>query len=181
MKTFGALLYESFLRVNGWLLGGAALVLSITVFIVSPATKVAVGWLIAALATCIVIVVVVVDAASTAWRMSQRGLPKVRRTLDPPKIYVGVIRILIVDPSDLFSVETLISLYVKDDEYERLLGLGRVLTVQSNGILQIGITSLVDADEAIQTKLNGNDAGFLKALLVKPSFPSYLLQEKSDA
>lgn len=177
MKSFSEHIYDSFTRINGWLTGGIALALSITVFFFGPETKVVVGWLVATIAISLFLLAVLVDAAYAGWRASRRGLPEVRKTLEPPLIYTGISRILIVDPSDLFGVDALVSVYVKEDEYERLIGIGRVLTVQTNGYLQIGISSITESSPEIITKLNTNDASFLKKLLVKPSVPSYLLQE----
>jgi hypothetical protein len=178
MKTFSRHLYDSFLRVNGWVLGGLALIFSIAVFFFRPEDKVAVGWLIATIAAALVMLAITVDAAHCGWRASRRGLPDVRKTLDPPATYRGIERILIVDPSDLFAVDAVVSVYAKEDEYERLIGIGRVLTIQTNGYLQIGISTLTESSAAITKKLSGNDASFLKTLIVKPSVPSYLLQEK---
>lgn len=178
MKSFGGLIYKSFLRINGWLFGGLALAISIAVFFVSPETKILVGWLVTAVAFSLVLIAILFDASRISWKASQRGLPEVRKTLEPPEIYQGIERILIVDPSELFGVDVLVSIYAKEEEYERLIGIGRVLTVQTNGYLQVGISTFTESSADIVGKLKGNDAGFLKKILIKPSVPSYLLQEK---
>lgn len=178
MESFRGLLYESFLRIHGWLLGVLALTLSIVVFFVGPDTKILIGWLVASWAVLLIALAVLADSALSAWRLSRRGLPQVRSSLKPPQIYEGIKRILLTDPSDLFGVDGLVSVYVKEDHYERHIGIGRVLTVQTNGYLQIGITAVTDSDSQLVEKLNGNDASFLGKLLVKPSVPSFLMQEK---
>lgn len=177
MRSFTHHLYDSFLRINGWLIGGLALALSIAVFFFGPEAKVAIGWLVATIAASVFLLALFADAAFAGWRASRRGLPEVRKALEPPANYSGVARILIVDPSDLFGVDAIVSVYAKEDEYERLIGIGRVLTIQTNGYLQIGISTLTEPDGDTARKLIANDAGFLKKLLVKPSAPSYLLQE----
>lgn len=177
MKSFKKHIYESFTRINGWLTGSIALVLSIAVMFFTPETKVLVGWLVASIIFSLLFLAVLFDAAYAGWSASQRGLPEVRRTLEPPLNYTDIAIILLVEPSDLFGVDVLVSVYAKEDEYERLIGIGRVLTVQTNGYLQIGIFTITEPNADIIMKLNNNDASFLKKLLVKPSVPSYLLQE----
>jgi hypothetical protein len=72
----------------------------------------------------------------------------------------------------------MIAVYVNEDDYERLLAVGRVLTIQTNGFLQVGIKATADAGDDSLSKLRSNDASFLRKLLVKPSVPSYAIQEK---
>jgi hypothetical protein len=177
MRSFPEHLYDSFSRVNGWLLGGLGLLLSIATFFFGPETKLVVGWLVAVAAVSTVLFAILLDAAYSGWKSSRRGLPEVRKALAPPLNYPGIVRILIVDPSDLFGVDALVSVYLKDDEYERLIGIGRVITVQTNGFLQIGLSPITEADPEIEKKLDSNDASLLKKLLIKPSIPSYILQE----
>jgi hypothetical protein len=178
MRSFWGLIYDSFIRINGWLFGGLGLALSIATFFFSPETKFPVGWFVVLGSLSIVVVVVLYDASRTSWKASQRGLPAVRRTLEPPDIYQGIEKILIVEPSELFGVDALVSIYTTEEEYERLIGIGRVLNVQTNGYLQIGISTLTETSPDLIDKLKGNDSAFLKKILVKPSVPSYLLQER---
>lgn len=177
MKTFSRLLYESFLRVHGWSLALAGIALNALLFFVGPETQVQVGWLALTASLSGFLFVVAFDAAWNSWKESQRGLPEVKRTLEPPSLYSGVERLLLVTPSELYGVDTLVSIYVKEGEYERLIAVGKVLSVQENGYLQIGIRELDHQDTAISDNLNGNDASFLRKLLVKPSVPAYLAQE----
>ena len=138
VKSFLEHLYDSVVRVRGWLIGALALVLSIAVFFMTPETKVVVGWLVVVGAPSALVIVILLDAAYTGWRASRRGLPEVRRVLESPSTYSGI-AIHIVDPSDLFGVDALVSVYAREDEYERLIGIGRVLTIQTNGYIQIGV------------------------------------------
>lgn len=178
MRSFWGLIYDSFLRINGWLFGGLGLALTVAAFFFTPENKVPVGWFVAAGTLSIVVIVVLYDASRTSWKASQRGLPAVRRTLEPPDIYQGIEKILIVEPSELFGVDVLVSIYITEDEYERLIGIGRVLNIQTNGYLQIGISTLTETSGELIDKLKSNDSAFLKRLLVKPSVPSYLLQDR---
>lgn len=178
MRSFWELIYDSFIRINGWLFGGLGLALSVAALFFSPDTKVSVGWFVALGSLSIVVFVVLYDASRISWKASQRGLPAVRRTLEPPEIYQGVEKILIVEPSELFGVDALVSIYTTEEEYERLIGIGRVLNVQTNGYLQVGISTLTETSDDLAGKLKGNDSAFLKRLLVKPSVPSYLLQDR---
>src|SRR5690606_2644181 len=102
------------------------------------------------------------------------------RTLDPPAIYKGIHRVLLIEPSDLFGAEVIVSLYVTENDYERLVGVGRVLSVQVNGSIQVGITAILDGHQDIVSQLNGNDAEFLKKLIVKPSVAAYILEASRD-
>ena len=176
MKSFSAHLYNSFLRINGWLVGVTALALTIAAYYFGPEEKVGIGSLVTTAAISILIIVVLIDAAYVGWRESQRGLPEIKKILDAPAEYSGISKLLIVSPSELFGVDVLVSVYMKEDEYERLIGIGRVLTIQVNGYIQIGMTSITETNGEIIGKFNNNDASFLKKLLVKPSVPSFLLE-----
>jgi hypothetical protein len=179
MHSFSEHLYASFTRINGWLFGTVGLVVSVGAFFFGPDTKVVVGWLVALAAVASVFLGVLSDAAYSGWKSSRQALPGVRKALVPPQNYPGIVKVLIVDSSDLFGVDALVSIYVKEDEYERLLAIGRVLTIQTNGFLQVGLTNLTDMDAETEKKLDANDAALLKRLLIKPSIPSYVLQENS--
>ncbi|MBK7023028.1 MAG: hypothetical protein IPH41_05785 [Sulfuritalea sp.] len=179
MRSFPKHLYDSFIRVNGWLVGLVGLIFSVgSFFFIKPDTTVAIGWLISTVIVAILVLVVAMDAAYVAWRSLKRGLPDVRRSLAPPAAYDGIDLLLLVDPSDLFAVDAMIAVYVNEDDYERLLAVGRVLTIQTNGFLQVGIKATADAGDDSLSKLRSNDASFLRKLLVKPSVPSYAIQEK---
>tara|TARA_R110001592_G_scaffold167023_3_gene402312 strand:- start:2221 stop:2757 length:537 start_codon:yes stop_codon:yes gene_type:complete len=176
MSTFSGLLYESFRRINGWLLGIASIAISFALFHFTPDMKVSIGWFVVVILTLSVIVFILIDAARQAWKLSRRGLAAVRRAIPPPTFYQGTECVLLAENSELYSVESLVSIFVKDDEYERLFAIGKVLTVQTNGILQIGITSLAESDSELMQQLLANDAGVLKKILVKPSVNSIHLQ-----
>lgn len=179
MKSFSAHLYSSFLRINGWLVGAVALILTIAAYSFKPDDKVSIGLFITTAAISILIIVVLIDAAYVSWRESQRGLPEIKKILNAPSEYSGISKLLIAAPSELFGVDVLVSVYVKEDEYERLIGIGRVLTIQVNGFIQIGMTSITETNGDMIDKFNNNDASFLNKLLVKPSVPSFLLENQN--
>jgi multisubunit Na+/H+ antiporter MnhG subunit len=177
MRSFPEHLYDSFTRVHGWSFGTLSILLGLLTYFVSPNTHVALGWFVFLATVAMALFAIFLDAAHAGWKSSRRGLPEVRKALPPPANYPGIVRILLVEHSDIFGVDALISVYLKEDEYERLIGIGRVITVQSNGLLQIGVSSIMEVDPSTERKLDGNDASLLKKLIIKPSIPSYLLQE----
>lgn len=171
MKSFTGILYEAFIHVNGWVLSLVSLAVAFLTYKYTAETKVPIWVLFITSAILTIILVIVFDAALIAWRRSSQVLPSVKKSVPPPAIYVGIVMLLLVSPSDLYGVHSLVSLYLKEDEYELLIGLGKVLTIQTNGCIQVGLMDLLDMEPEIAKKIENNDATILKKLVVKPSFP----------
>ncbi len=88
----------------------------------------------------------------------------------------------LLEPSSLFSHDTLVSLYyLGESEFERLIGFGVVLNIQENGMIQIMVTSEIKSCPDIFDKLRNNDSDALKKLRVKPSVTKAYLHMAEEA
>jgi hypothetical protein len=77
----------------------------------------------------------------------------------------------------LLSNNTFISFYYTgEDEFERLIGTGVVITVQANGKIQALMDKPVSAYQDILEQLARNDAKILDRTVVKPSITRDMMQ-----
>lgn len=175
MRTFGALIRAAFDSVQGWLLGGIGLVLAVLALAFAGGAKVPL-WIAVAIAVAFAIVAVVFyQAARIAWSMARKSLPSVLQVLKPPPSYVGVLYLLIAEASDQFTTGMAVTIYLREDEYERLVGVGRVITVQENHSLQIGLDATGDLEPHVAEGFEKGEASFIRRLIVRPSIPTFIL------
>jgi hypothetical protein len=113
------------------------------------------------------------------WHCFQRvtnRTPKVIRGITPIAPYKNqAVATLLLEASDLFGTDSVVSVYRRDDDYERFIGSGFVTTVQDNKLIQICITDGEESAADVWGKITNNDATELRKLIVKPSVPRSLL------
>ena len=85
--------------------------------------------------------------------------------------------IILLKPSDLFSIGALVSFYSLDNNnYERLLGFGHVLNIQDNNkIIQVELTKTLDGTEDLIKNIKEKNKDVLQKLLVKPHISKYCI------
>ena len=109
-------------------------------------------------------------------KVNRRWLPKILLA-QQPQGKTGVEIECLLENSELFSNDTFISFYYTgEDEFERLIGTGVVVTVQANGKIQALMDRRVNAYQDILEKLARNDATILERTVVKPSITRDLLR-----
>lgn len=146
--------------------GGAALASGATISIV---TAVALG------SIAVISMVTLTHAAITAHEAASKPLPRVRLVKAPPSSYKGIGAVLLLDSSELFATDTVVAIYhIEDEQYEALVGAGRVLTIQDAGLIQVGVTHFAPEYENLMQRLLRNEVQVLKSLLVKPHIPTSL-------
>lgn len=174
--TFGELLWESFRATSGPVLSTLGLLAALVTWIFSRDTRLSIVWLVASLMIAAILIFTLVHAALVTYRAVGKHLPAVKLISKPPPSYRDVVAVILLEPSDLFALDSLVSIYqLQDQQYEVLVGLGRVLTVQENGLVQVGIQRILEHDSGLMDRLLQNDARVLTSILVKPSVPRYEL------
>ena len=109
-------------------------------------------------------------------KVNRRWLPKILLA-QQPQGKTGVEIECLLEHSELFSNDTFISFYYTgEDEFERLIGTGVVVTVQANGKIQALMDRRVNAYQDILEKLARNDATILDRTVVKPSITRDMLR-----
>lgn len=103
-------------------------------------------------------------------------IPKVKYVRSPPKLYSNAHALLLVNPTLLLSYDAIVSIYYLEDDIERLVGVGKVINVQENRMIQIIITHDYDFEENLN-KLMNNSKDELDKLILKTSIPNSILQD----
>ncbi len=80
----------------------------------------------------------------------------------------GAGALCLLNPSELFSYNCLVTFYYSHEGYERPIGCGEVVNIQDNKIIQVKLTYVFDGQEEIIKKLNQNNAECLKKVYIKP-------------
>lgn len=168
-------MYKSFIRVKGYVLSFIGLLITLLLFFVTPTTELPVRWVVVFAVPFFLLFVVVCDIAYRA--IQDIVLPKVKASCEPPALYPDALAILLLEKSNLFGHESLVSVYSKEDDFETLIGVGYVLTIQQGGLIQVLVTRNVGkAQEDIWKKIRNNDGSVLSKLLIRPSIPK-IIQE----
>jgi hypothetical protein len=103
--------------------------------------------------------------------------PVVKRACDPSKLSpnpdakVG----LILDPSERFRQDDLVSIIYKTGDAELVIGYGDILNVQENKMIQVEVLNI--SREDILIRLLKNDAEYLKRIEVRPTVSVKVLDE----
>jgi hypothetical protein len=170
-KSLTSEVYESFRRVHGWsisLVSVAALVLSL---FFGKETEVPLPWVILGALVAFLAIVVLLDLGiRTVARLDTR-LPAVRHGGEAPALYRAGLALLLLDPSDLYGQDSVVSIYRRSGSFEELVGLGHVATVQQNGMIQVIVVRDFSVDASLWQSVRGNNGSVLSALMVKPSLP----------
>jgi len=172
MRSLFAELYDAFRRVNGYAIGFVGLLAMLAAYIWLPETAISAKIFIPAAVVAIVLVITLFDCALHAVRQIGVRLPKVLRALTPGAPYADAIAILLLEKSAIFSHDVMVSVYTRADDFERLIGIGFVTTVQENGLIQVYVQD--DQDEQtseIWQRILQNNKDELALLLIKPSIP----------
>ena len=80
--------------------------------------------------------------------------------------------ICLLEPSDWFSYGLGVAFYyVNDDGFELLIGIGRVINVQDDGRIQVGVTRTIGGNDGVVAEIASGSKGKLERVRVKPSIP----------
>lgn len=101
---------------------------------------------------------------------------KVKYVKSPPKLYLNAHALFLVNPTPLLSYDAIVSVYYLEDDIERLVGVGKVINVQENKMIQIIITHDYDFEDSLN-KLMKNSKDDLNKLILKTSIPNSILQD----
>lgn len=189
--NFWGLIWCSFLEIQGILIGFMGVVITILLTRFPVKTNIPIDLAIVILFFMLLLIATLFSAASKGFnkykknkillndltmrnneleaKVNRRWLPKILLA-QQPQGKTGVEIECLLENSELFSNDTFISFYYTgEDEFERLIGTGVVVTVQANGKIQALMDRRVNAYEDILEKLAINDATILDRTVVKPS------------
>ncbi len=167
-------LYHAFRRVNGYAMSAVGVVLSALAHVWLPDAKLSIGVIVPITVVVVLLVLTLLDAVYEGIRR-RACLPKVVRAFPPKAPYADARAILLLEESDIFSHDAMVSVFSRIDEFERFIGVGFVATVQENGLIQVCVQSDPE-DSNVDTwdRILQNNRDELAQLLVKPSIPRTL-------
>ena len=131
--AFWRLFLKTVVSVQGVLLAAAGLVISLffTTTWTAPGK-----WFVLLLVVAVFCVAVPAGMLFHVWPLLMNTLPKVRfagqRTIGGHERLI-----LLLEPSSLFAYDAIVSLYRRENDIETAVAYGRVLSIQSNGLIQV--------------------------------------------
>lgn len=174
--TFSERLWKAILKSWGGAITLISFVASIAAYFVVPNTAtVKMNIFFVIVMILVALIIVLFRAAYDANTDASVILPKVRRVISPPKSYEKASVLLIVDPSNYLSHESSVTLFMLEDDYEQLIGVGVVINVQNDKKVQVAIYKN-DESEELLSQLKENKKHDLERLILKPSVPRAFLE-----
>ena len=189
---FARALFESFKSAWSAVIGVVALALSVALWLLVPDTRVSLAWIVPVATLILVVLLVAVftlidallksrDLTKTvegerdktreefAEYKARGGLPDVVSGREPFEGMRGEL-LCLLNPSDLFSPEILVSFFrVDEQEVEEPIGIGVVFNVQGNGIIQVTMTEAFEGHQDFVDRLRRNEGEAVRNTLVKPN------------
>ncbi len=159
-------------RAYGALVVVLGLPVSFVFWRVHPDSRISVPLVLAIGFVLVGMVCTLAHLAFTTMQRINQPLPRVLQTR-AQTTRDGVRRtICLLAPSTLFSHGTAVSFYFRDEEeFEILVGLGRVLNVQDDGRIQVEVGTIIRGQEGIMVDLEKNKKDMMARLRVKPTVP----------
>lgn len=121
------------------------------------------------------IIVILLRALYDANTDAKVNLPKIRKVLEPPRSYEKASALLLVDPSSLLAHDSSVTLFMLEDDYEQLIGIGVVINIQDDKKVQVALFKN-DESEQLINQLKENKKHDLERLILKPSVPRAFLE-----
>lgn len=152
-------------------MGLAAMALTILFYLIEPSAKI-LAWVAGiVILSLIVLLFVAISALKDALETARVELPKVLTVINGDDDEVT----LLLGPSELFGIATMVSVYNVDSQtgFELLLGYGRVSTVQADGKIQIIVDDWQLKDDSYRDGLSRGNIEAISSTIVRPSAPHY--------
>jgi len=174
-NSFASHLYASFRATYGPFFTFAGVALGIIVFFVVPRTSsLPARYAIVIILVAVYLVIWLFEACWSAFKQKSNTLPAVRCSIPAPKAFPQAIGILLLEPSELFSYDSVVAIYLIEHEIERCIGVGKVINIQEDKKIQVLVMRRIE-DDGWDGILN-NDATKLRCITVKPNFPSFAME-----
>lgn len=162
-------IYNSFLRVKGWVLTLVPLILSWLFWSYLPDTNVSLRWIVPVALAVGILCITLFTCIHTLYHQKKHILPRVIQALRPQPLYKDTLALLLLSPSPLFGQESLVSIFKKNSDFEILIGVGFVSAIQENEMIQVVVSKSINSDTKLWEIISANDQNLLKELIVKPS------------
>jgi len=173
--NFSERIWASALKSWGALFTIVGVIASLIGFFVVPEnTTLPLNWSIVVAIILVSITSIFARAAYDAHTDSKVTLPKVRTVIAPPSSYRDASALLLLNPTELLSHDSIVSVYFNDGGIERLSGIGKVVNIQNDKMIQVILIKDAEFSEKVEA-LKANKPEDLENLIVKPSVPNFYL------
>jgi len=171
-KSFWHLVLSSFLKVGVVVCMVGAFALAIILWYIKPDVTVPIGIILPILIVCLLFILTFANVAYKTFSRFKHPLPKVIAGRKPPTYLSDTKALCLLEPSEFFSHNMLVSFYfIDEDNFERLIGIGEVINIQEDSKIQVLLRFPTPGHEEKIASLIKNDRTILHKLLVKPSIP----------
>ena len=144
-----------------------------------PTTQVPLGIVIVTSMLGTAVLLTLAHMAYSAIQELQGRLPRVIHSRKGEGAAESCPAICLLEQSELFNPGVAVAFYFKGaDDFEVLIGIGRVLNVQDDRRIQVGLNQVVKGQKAIVKELRKNNADILRQLIVKPSVPAIAINSE---
>lgn len=170
--TYFSYIYEAFRRVSGYPLALVSLILTLLTWHFKSSDKVPLWAAVGTGVIALICLITFADALREALKQKAK-LPAVRRALRSASLgYDPNTVTLLIEPSELFSVDSRISIYGIVQDFEVLIGYGYVATINDKRLIQAVIYQYPeDVHSDLWSKILANDRDMLPTIRVKPTVP----------
>ena len=173
-KSFWGFIWERFCKLHGVLIGIIALLFAMFSRYFAPDKSVGLGIVIPFGIIFIFLLIVFIDAAYVSFKTNRNILPGVI-CVKPYLKNNEEIHLFLLTPSDLFSNDICVSFYYCNDEYEQLIGIGRVFNIQDDNKIQVLLTYTLKGHEEKVKEMVKNNKLYLDKTKIKPNIPYSML------
>lgn len=169
-KTVWGLLWSSFLEIQTFWYGFLGFLLTIVFSVVTGKVLIPLYWSVA-------IIAIMLLAIATLFRALERLFNDYRHLRKPEVLSVQIDKktnfiVCLFQNSDLFATDLGVSFYYVDEyNFEVLIGVGYVKTVQSNGKVQVVINCPDPAYQDIVTRLGNCDRQVIEKIFIRLGIP----------
>lgn len=98
-------------------------------------------------------------------------LPKVILGKKPSKKMKESKVLCLLEPSELFSHDTVVSFYYIEEGFEELIGIGKVLNVQNDGKILVTMLNMIGDNIKTINRIKQSNSEALKKIKIKPAIP----------
>ena len=175
-SSYFNLIWQSFIQTVGFTALG--ILVSLVLWVVNPDSPVPLRYVVPTFTICLALILTFIQASYRSFNQSQRPLPKVILGREPFGTHSNAQCLCLLEPSELFSHDSYVAFYILEEgKFERLIGIGAVLNIQSDGFIQAELLKVTIGSDDIVARLKTNDKSVLDRILVKPNAPRRFLEE----
>lgn len=158
-------LYKSFKSIGGFIIGGIATLA--TILSVKFENELGINfWLIIIFSLILILVLTLLDTSIYFFKESLNKSPRIIKIIEK-----GDDKIILMEYSEMFQIQGLVTIFHFNDEFEDFVGYGEVLNIQNDKKIQILLKKINDGNTY-------NDLNQVKSnLIVKPFVTTKTLEE----